>query len=93
MYSHAATVWVTTAKDINLFVHKYVHNKKHVFGWYTNFWIFFNESMNSPFIIWKLYLDILCWVVFNLCNKFVLLVIISGVTGDCRRDTAIVCLT
>ena len=61
---------------------------KNVFDRYTNFGILFYESMNSPFMIWKLYLDILCRVVFNVCDKSVLPVILSGVTDDCRRYTA-----
>ena len=79
---------VAAAKDINLFVHTNVCDKKHAFDRYTNFGIVFYESMNSPFIIWKLYLDILCRVVFNLRDKSVLHVILSGATGDCRRYTA-----
>ena len=49
---------VAAAKDINLFVHTNVCDKKHMFDWYINFGILFNESMKSPFMIWKFYLDI-----------------------------------
>ena len=79
---------VAAAKDINLFVHTNTHDKGHVFDRYTNFGILFHESMNSPSMIWKLYLDILCRVVFNVCDNFPLPVILSVVTGDCRRYTA-----
>ena len=79
---------VVAAKDINLFVHTNICDKKHVFDRYTNFGFLFYESMNSPFMIWKLYLHILCRVAFNVCDKSVLPVILSGVTGDCRRYTA-----
>ena len=61
---------------------------KNVFDRYTNFGILFYEIMNSPFMLWILYLDVLCWVVFNVCDKSVLPVILSGVTGDCRKYTA-----
>ena len=87
MYSHAAAVWGYGCKRYKFICNTNVRDKKRVFDWYTNFGILFYESMNSPFMIWKLYLDILCQVVFNVSDKFVLPVILPGVTGDCRRYT------
>ena len=79
---------IVAAKDINLFLLRNICDEKHVFDQYTNFGILFYENTNSPFMIWKLYLDILCRVVFDVCDKFVLPVILSRVIGDCRRYTA-----
>ena len=59
-----------------------------MFVQYINFGSLFYENMNSPFMLWKLYLNILCQIVFNVCDKSVLPVVLSGVTGDCRKYTA-----
>ena len=59
-----------------------------MFVQYINFGSLFYESMNSPFMLWKLYLNILCQIVFNVCDKSVLPVVLSGVTGDCRKYNA-----
>ena len=49
--------------------------------------IFHYESISSPFLIWKMYLDIFCTIAFNVSEKFLLSVFISSVRGFCRNFT------
>ena len=78
---------IIVVKDINLVVHTNVCHKQKVFGQYANFGCSFFESINSPFLLWKFYLDVLCWIVFNICGKSVLPVILTSNTGNCRKYT------
>ena len=47
--------------------------------------------MNSPFLLWKRDLDILAIIFFNVCNKFILPMVLSDIQTDCRNYT--VCTT
>ena len=49
--------------------------------------IFHSESISSPFLIWKMYLDIFCTIAFNVSEKFLLSVFTSSVRGFCRNFT------
>ena len=35
-----------------------------------NFGFLYYESISSPFLLWKMYLDLLCRIVFNISEKF-----------------------
>ena len=43
-----------------------------------NFVSLYYESISSPFLIWRAYLDMLCEVVFNVSHRFILPLITSG---------------
>ena len=45
------------------------------------------ECTDSLFLLWKIYLDILCRVAFNILQKFDLLLILAGINADCRKYT------
>ena len=53
-----------------------------------NFGTLFYEVINSPFLLWKSYLDILARIVFNFCEKYILPVLLSDWNDDCRNYTA-----
>ena len=77
---------VVAARWINLFAHTNIHARKNdPFG--VNFGSLYYESINSPFILWKLYLDVLCRIVFNVSHRFVFPQLESGVNLDCRKHT------
>ena len=78
---------IIVAKNVNLFVHANVISRKKVFGAGANFGTLFYESINSPFLLWKLHLDILCQIVFNVSQKFVLPLLLTGIEVNCRKYT------
>ena len=42
---------------------------------------------SSPFLLSKMYLDLLCRIVFNISEKFILPVLFSSIKGSCRNFT------
>ena len=73
-------------KDIFLFAYTNAYSRKiDLFG--TNLVSLYYESVSSPFLLWKYYLDILCRIVFNYNSKHILAVILSGIMLDCRKFT------
>ena len=52
-----------------------------------NFGSLYYESISSPFLLWKMYLDTLCRIVVNVSEKFLLPVLLSSVRGSCRSLT------
>ena len=78
---------IIVAKNVNLFVHANVTSRKKVFGAGANFGTLFYESINSPFLLWKLHLDILCRIVFNVSQKFVLPLLLTGIEVNFRNYT------
>ena len=50
-----------------------------------NFGTLCYESINSPFLRWKFYLDILCQIVFNVSENFVLPLILTSINADYRK--------
>lgn len=69
-------------EKIYLFAHTNVFIKNRPFG--LNFGSLYYESISSPFLLWKSYLDILCHAIFNVSYKFVLPILVSGVDLNCR---------
>ena len=57
---------IITGCEINLFVHSSVCERQKVHETSDNFGCLFYEFINSPFLLCKFYLDILCRVVFNI---------------------------
>ena len=79
---------IVLAENIPLFVHTDVSRKRRgTLDWNHNFGTLFYESTNSPFLLWKFYLEIFCRLVFNVSRKFVLLFIFEGFEVDCRKYT------
>ena len=79
---------IVLAENIPLFAHTNVSRKRRgTLNWNHNFRIMFYESINSPFLLWKIYLEIICCIVFNLSQTFVLLLILKGIEVDCRKYT------
>ena len=50
-----------------------------------NFGTLYYESINSPFLCWKFCLDILCQIVFNVSENFVLPLILTSINADYRK--------
>ena len=73
------------ARRINLFVHTNIAAINDPFG--LNFGSLYYESINSPFLLWKAYLGILCRIVFNVSQRFVLPLIVTGIDAKCRDFT------
>ena len=76
---------VAAARRINLFVHTNIAATNDLFG--LNFGSLYCESISSPFLLWKGYLDILCRIVFNVFQRFVLPLIVTGIDANCRDFT------
>ena len=49
----------------------------------SNFGGIHYESINSPFMLWKFYLDILSRVVFNVSHEFIFPLLMSGIDSNC----------
>ena len=75
---------IPVAKKIQIFAHANIFVKKNG----TNFGEFYYESATSPFTLWKFYLGVCCRIRFNVCEKFLLPDLVSGVSGNCRDFTA-----
>ena len=52
-----------------------------------NFGSLWYESIDSPFMLWKSYLDILCWIVLNVSHRFIFPLLMSGIDMSCRDFT------
>ena len=52
------------------------------------FLILYYENISSPFLVWKMYLDIIYRIPFNVSERFILPVFISNIKGNCRNFTA-----
>ena len=62
---------IDTGEKIHLYAHTSIFiDKNDPFGVLNNFRLFYYESISSPFLIWKIHLDILCRVAFNVSEKF-----------------------
>ena len=79
---------IVLAENIPLFVHTNVSRKRRgTLDWNYNFGTLFYESINSPFLLWKFYLEIVCRILFNVSQKFILPLIFKGIEVDCRKYT------
>ena len=74
---------VVVPRRITLFVHTNIAAINDPFG--LNFGLLYYESINSPFFLWKAYLDILCRIVFNVSQRFVLSLIVTSIDANCRE--------
>ena len=85
-FPYEITRGIVSANKISLFVNTHAYcRKNHPFE--TNLGSLYYETVNSPFLLWKFYLDILSCVVFNQSNKHVLLMLLSDNEIDCRKFT------
>ena len=74
----------TLTHKVTLFVHTNVviKNDRLCFGG------LYYESIDSPIVLWKLYLDILSWIVFNVSYKFIFPLLMSGIDmNSCTNFT------
>lgn len=74
--------------QVHLFVHSSVINRQKIFDENGNLGMLFYEVINSPFLVWKFYLNILTRIVFNYIENYVLPTVLSGSDDDCRNHTA-----
>ena len=80
---------IVIAEKSYLFAHTNVFiDKDEPFGRSKNFGSLYYASISSPFLLWKMYLDTLCRIIFNVFEKFLLPVLLSSVRGSCRSFTA-----
>ena len=57
---------IVLAENMPLFVHTNVSRKRQgTLDWNYNFGTLLYESINSPFLLWKFYLEIVCGILFN----------------------------
>ena len=67
-------------QKIPLFVHTNVVMKNSR----SNFEGIFYESISSPYLLWKFYIDVLCRTVFNVSYEFIFPLLMSGIDLNCR---------
>ena len=80
---------IVLAEKIYIFAHTNVFiDKDDPFGRSANFGSLYYESISSPFLLWKMYLDTICRIAFNISEKFLLPIFISSVGDNCRTATA-----
>ena len=54
----------------------------------NNYGVLYYEVISSPFILWKMYLDILGKIILNQCDKFLLPAWFANVDeNECRQST------
>ena len=78
---------IITDGHVNLFVHTSVNDRQKLFDENSNFRALFFEVINSLFLLWKFYLDVLARIVFNYCDKYILPTLLSDLTDNCRNYT------
>ena len=80
---------IVLAEKIYIFTHTNVFiDKDDPFGRSANFGSLSYESISSPFLLWKMYLDSICRITFNVSEKFLLPIFISSVGDNCITATA-----
>ena len=79
---------IVLAEKIYMFAHTVFVDKDDPFGRSANFGSLYYESISSPFPLWKMYLDSICRIAFNVSEKFLLLIFISIVWDNRRTATA-----
>ena len=71
---------IVLAEKIYIFAHTNVFiDMDDPFGRSANFGSLYYESISSPFLLWKMYLDTICRIASNVSEKFLLLMFISSV--------------
>ena len=78
---------ITSSGHVHLFVHSSIVDRQKQLSYNSNFETLFYEVINSPFMLWKFYLDILARVVFNYCDKYITTALLSDLENDCRKFT------
>ena len=74
---------ITLVQKIPLFVHKNIVMKNGS----LNFGGIYYESLSSPYLLWKFYLDVLCRIVFNVSREFIFPLLMSDLEGNCTSFT------
>ena len=76
--------------SVNFFVHCSISDREKTVRFKWQFWYTYYEVISSPFSLWKFYLDNLARIVFNYCDKDIVLVLLSGIEIDkCRNFTVV----
>ena len=78
---------IISSGHVHLFVHSSIVDRQKQLSYNSNFETLFYEVINSPFMLWKFYLDILARVVFNYCDKYITTALLSDLENDCRKFT------
>ena len=68
---------VSTDSCVNLFVHSSVTNRQKLYDEKAN------VGTNSPFMVWKFYLDIIARIAFHHCDKHILPALLSYLEDEC----------
>ena len=71
----------------HLFVHSRLVDRQKKPAYNSNFVTLFYEVINSSFMLWKFYLDILARVVSNYCDKRIVSALSSDLENNCRKLT------
>ena len=80
---------IVVAEKIYLFAHINAFiDKDDPFRKSKNFASLYYDSISSPFLLFKMYLDTLYRILFNISETFILLALLSSVRGSCRSFTA-----
>ena len=74
---------IAVSKKIYLFAHSNIDAMSNVYG--LNFGVLYYESIESPFMVWRLYLDVFCRVVFNVSYKHIYNFTVLGSDSNCRE--------
>ena len=78
---------IVCANKIYIFAHTNAYSRKNdPFG--RNLGSLYYESVNSPFLLWKLYFDVLCRIIFNQTDRHILPILLPDPKIDCRKFTA-----
>ena len=79
---------VLLGSELNLFARSSVFNRQKLFDIGSrNCGTLFYESIDSPFLLMKFYLDRLARIIFNFCDKSILPMLLSDTETDCRKYT------
>ena len=50
----------------------------------TNFGVLYQEYITTPLLLWKMYLDIMCRIIYNIAYKEIFPLLLSELRDDCR---------
>ena len=77
---------IVCAKKIHILAHTNAYSRKYD-PFSTNFSLLYYESVNSPFLLWKFYLDVLSRLIFNVSCRNIIPILLSDLNTDRRRYT------
>lgn len=78
---------IVCAKKIHILAHTSPYSRNYN-PFSTNFSLLYYESINSPFLLWKFYLNVLSRLIFNASCRNIIPILLSDLNTDCRSYTA-----